>query len=333
VSTAIVGAVSPEGALVLVKGDDPVLRDRLVREVASAALGDDDPTLALADFADDADVGAIVDAASTPPFLTARRVVVAREIGRFGADAVDALKNYLVAPAPTTVLVLVSGGGTTSRAISDAVKRRGAVLDAAIPGGKARQQWLAERLATGSVRLDARAVARLADHLGEDLARVDGIVAVLGAVYGEGARIGVDELEPFLGAGGASAPWDLTDAIDRGDVAGALAHLHRAMSSGEKHPLQLLASLGAHVTRMLRLDGAGCRDEAEAAAVLGMTGSTFPARKALAQSRALGGVNLARAVALLHQADLDLRGARDLPDQALMEVLVARLARLAPTGR
>ncbi len=199
------------------------------------------------------------------------------------------------------------------------------------PRGKARHQWLAERVAAGPVRLDARATARLADHLGEDLARVDGILTLLGAVYGEGARVGVDELEPFLGAGGSGAPWDLTDAIDKGDVAGALEQLRRQMGAGERHPLQILGSLNAHVSRMLRLDGAGCRDEAEAAAVLGITGSTFPARKALNQCRALGSANLARAVELLHQADLDVRGARDLPDAALMEVLVARLARLAPS--
>jgi DNA polymerase-3 subunit delta len=317
--------------VVLVRGDDPVLRDRAVRELVDAALGDDDPTLALADFGEDAEVGAVVDAASTPPFLTARRVVVAREAGRFSGDAVEVLRTYLAGPCPTSVLILVSGGGTMARGLSDAVKRQGTVFDAAVPGGKARQAWLAERVAAGPVRLDARATTRLGDHLGEDLARVDGILAVLGAVYGEGARVGVDELEPFLGAGGSGAPWDLTDAIDRGDVAGALAQLRRQMGAGERHPLQILASLSAHVTRMLRLDGAGCRDEAEAAAVLGITGSTFPARKALNQARVLGPVNLARAVELLHRADLDVRGARDLPDPALMEILVARLARLAPS--
>jgi DNA polymerase III subunit delta len=331
-NAAFAAAVAHDGAVVLIKGDDPILRDTALREIVRLAVGADDASLAVADFADDAEAGAIVDAASTPPFLSARRVVVAREVGRFGADAAEIFKSYLAAPSPTTVLVLVSGGGTMPRSLSDAVKRQGTVIETGIPSGKGRQQWLQERVAAGPVRLDPRAAARLGDHLGEDLARIDGILAVLAAVHGEGARLGVEDVEPFLGAGGASAPWDLTDAIDKGDVSGALDQLQRAMSAGDRHPLQLLGSIGSHFSRMLRLDGAGCRDETQAAAVLGITGSTFPAKKALSQCKKLGSANIARAIELLHQADLDVRGARDLPDNAMMEILVARLTRLAPTG-
>jgi DNA polymerase III subunit delta len=331
-NAALASAVAHDGAVVLVKGDDPILRDATVRQLVSLALGADDPSLAVAEFGDDAEAAAIIDAASTPPFLSARRVVVAREVGRFGAEAADILKGYLAAPSPTSVVILVSGGGTISRGLSDAIKRQGTVVDTALPTGKGRQQWLQDRIAAAPVRLDGRAARRLADHLGEDLARVDGILAVLAAVHGEGARLGVSDIEPFLGAGGASAPWDLTDAIDRGDVSGALDQLQRAMGAGDRHPLQLLGSLGSHFSRMLRLDGAGCRDESEAAAVLGMTGSTFPAKKALSQSKRLGSANIARAIDLLHQADLDVRGARELPDSAMMEILVARLSKLAPTG-
>ena len=42
--------------------------------------------------------------------------------------------------------------------------------------------------------------------------------------------------------------------------------------------------------------------------MLGMKGSTFPARKALQQSRRLGTERVRRAVELLAAADLDLRG-------------------------
>ncbi|MEZ5272879.1 MAG: hypothetical protein R2694_11305 [Ilumatobacteraceae bacterium] len=59
----------------------------------------------------------------------------------------------------------------------------------------------------------------------------------------------------------------------------------------------------------------------------------FPARKALDQYRKLGGTGVTRAVSLLAQADLDLRGAKDWPEDLVMEVLVARLSRLAGSAR
>ena len=59
-----------------------------------------------------------------------------------------------------------------------------------------------------------------------------------------------------------------------------------------------------------------------------MKGSTFPARKALRQSRKLGSKRIARSVELLAQADLDLRGATAVAPEAVLEVLVARLTQL-----
>ena len=320
--------------VVLVRGDDPSLLSTAVRDLIHDAAGDENLSLGLDDFsADDYDLAAVVDAAQTPPMFTLRRVVVAREVGRFSGDQLDALLGYLASPCPTTSLILVGGGGTISRRVLDAVKKVGALVESGIPSGKARQQWFADRVGAGPVRLEPRASTRLAEHLGDDLGRLDGLLDVLQAVYGQGARVSADDLEPFLGSAGSGAPWDLTDAIDRGDTAAALGQLQRMMGAGERHPLQIMATLQVHFGRMLRLDGAGVRDDVEAAKILGMSGSTFPAKKALQQGRKLGHGNVSRAIALLAEADLDLRGLRDLPGTTVLEVLVARLTRLTGNRR
>lgn len=320
--------------VVLVRGDDPSLLTSAVRGLIHQAAGGEDLSLGLDDFAaDDYELAAAIDAAQTPPMFTTKRVVVAREIGRFSGEQLDALLSYLASPCPTTILLLVGGGGTTGRKVLDAVKKVGTVVEAGVPSGKARQQWFADRVSAGAVRLEPRAGSRLAEHLGDDLGRLDGILDVLAAVYGGGARVSAEDIEPFLGAAGSGAPWDLTDAIDKGDTAAALGQLQRMVGAGERHPLQIMATLQVHFGRMLRLDGAGVRDDTEAAKLLGMTGSTFPAKKALQQGRKLGHANVARAVTLLADADLDLRGLRELPGTTVLEVLVARLTRLAGSRR
>ena len=326
------GAQNERGVqgVVLVRSDDPTLRDEAVRALVREAVGTDDPAFAVVDLqGDDGTIGAAVDAASTPPMFSSRRIVILRDIGRFASAETEPLLDYLAAPVDTSVMVLVSGGGQIQRKLLDALRKASAIVDAGAPTGKARQGWLAERLADAPVRLDGRAAARLSEHLGEDLGRLSGIVAVLAAVYGVDARIGVDELEPFLGSAGAGAPWELTDAVDRGDVAGSLAQLHRALGAGDRHPLQVMATLQVHFGRLLRLDGSGATDEVAAAQMLGITGSTFPAKKALVQSRKLGRNGAQRAMQLLAQADLDLRGVREIPGDTVLEILVARLARLA----
>lgn len=321
-------------SVLLLKGEDAVLLNDSVRGAIETALGGEEAAYALADFStEDFEVAAVVDAAQTPPMFSARRVVVARNIGRFGTSDLEPLLDYIAGPLDSTTMILVAGGGQTSRKLLDAVKKHGAVVDTGVPAGKGRQQWLSARLADGPVRLDGRAQQRLAEHLGDDLGRLHGILEVLAAVHGAGARIGADDLEPFLGSAGSGAPWDLTDAIDRGDTPGALSQLQRMVGAGERHPLQIMASLHAHVAKMLRLDGSGARDETEAAAHLGIQGSTFPAKKALVQARRLGAAGIARAVHILAEADLDLRGRRDLPGEVVLELAVARLSRLTGSRR
>jgi DNA polymerase-3 subunit delta len=97
--------------------------------------------------------------------------------------------------------------------------------------------------------------------------------------------------------------------------------------AGGRHPLQVMAVLHNHYVRLARLDGVDAENDAAAAEALGIKPG-FPARKALQQYRKLGGGRVQRAIDLLAAADLDLRGAKELPDDVVMDVLVARLSRL-----
>jgi DNA polymerase III subunit delta len=307
----------------LVRGDQPVLLADAVKHLV-AELSDMPEELS----GDDYTVGALVDAAQTPPFFGDRRVVVARDVGRFSTHDVEPLVAYLHDPLATTSLVLVAGGGQVARTLVEAVRKAGHVVDAGVPGGRGRSTWLAARLKEGPVRLDARAAAMVGDHLGDDVDRLGSVLEMLAAAYGQGARLGPEEVGPLLGGVGSVAPWELTDAIDRGDTAVAVTVLRRLIGPGGRHPLVMLATLHSHFGRMLRLDGADVADEAAAAALLGMTGSTYPAKKALVQVRRLGHGPVARAIQLLAEADLALKGAVDWPAEVVLEVLVARLSEM-----
>jgi DNA polymerase III subunit delta len=321
----------------LVRGDDEVILRDAVRDLVHALRGDVDAGLAVEDVGaerlrppdgGDPSLVPLVDAAQTPPFLTDRRIVVGRDLEMFTrADQVAPLVSYLADPLPTTSLVLVWGTGRIPKSLTDAVKAaRGQQVDTS-PGRKIAG-WVDEQVAAAGLRLDRAATDRLVAWLGDDPQRLVGALGTLVGSYGPGARLGVDEIEPFLGEAGGVPPWELTDALDRGDIALALDKLHRMTGSG-RHSLQIMATLHGHYARMLALDGADVTGEKDAAQLLGLRGSTFPARKALTQTRKLGHERVVEAIELLATADLDLRGARAWPDELAMEILVARLARLA----
>ena len=79
---------------------------------------------------------------------------------------------------------------------------------------------------------------------------------------------------------------------------------------------------------MASLDGAPVSGERDAAAYLGVKGSTYPVKKAMQQARKMGPSGVKRAWGLLAEADVDLRGGTAAEAEQVLEVLIARLAKL-----
>ena len=332
----------------LVKGDDPILRADALDLLLDELLGSDDRTLAVEDLAvpgrgsegepGGADVraavvGAAVNAAQSPPFMTAKRVVVLRDVGNLAAGDVGPLVAYLADPLDTTELVFVSGGGTTPAGLVSALKEA-KVTEYGVARSKA-EDVLAEALEEYGVTLRPEAVKAVTARVGDEVGRIPAIVEVLASAFAPGTRLSADDVAPYLGEAGGVPPWRLTNAIEEGDVAGALELLQRLLTaSGPQqpkpmHPLQLLAMIHNNLRRVARLDDPAIRSDGEAAAVLGGRMKDWQAGKLLAQARRLGTDGIREAYALVAQADLDLKGARAIPEDAVMEVLVARLAALS----
>ena len=125
-----------------------------------------------------------------------------------------------------TELVLVGGGGRLAKALTDAVKAAGGTgtrhrRRRSAPGTARRGS--PSRPRRRACKLSAPAASAVAERLGEDVGRLDGILETLAATYGDRGTLQAGDVEPFLGEAGGVPPWDLTDAIDRGDTAEALA--------------------------------------------------------------------------------------------------------------
>ncbi|MGA3214115.1 MAG: DNA polymerase III subunit delta [Acidimicrobiales bacterium] len=333
-------------AVFVVKGTEPPLVDlglaRLLSELASPngtfeeeaevrreafAVAVEEHRVQAPPNGDEGVIGAVIDALFTPAFLADRRIVVLRDCENLDAAQAAELASRLDESFAPNVLVLALVAKALPAPLAKAVKAHGREIETSPgPSGKARTQWLSEQLQLAPVHLEPAARQLLERHLGEDLSRLHPLLEVLAAAYGEGGRVTLADLEPFLGDEGAAPPWDLTDALDSGDGKTAVRVAHRLIGPGGRHPFQLLATLHRHYGAMLRLDGSGITDPKAAAALLGM--SPFPAQKVLAQARRLGPERVARAISLIADADLDLRGVIDWPDELVIEVLVARLAQL-----
>lgn len=328
-------ADSPDApTLHLIKGNEVVLVAEAVRRVVDD-LGAEGFTSVEEFSGPDYTLGEVVMAASTPSMFGGR-ALVARDTQRFKSADVVELCEWASQPRSDAVVVVVwekgEGEGRAApvpKALSAAVAEFGQLHDASPPTGRGRDVWVREQLGQFAVELTPRAVNLVLERIGDDAGRIVGLRRTVEGAFAPGRRIDVDELEPFVGEAGSVPPWDLTDAIDRGDRQAAIVTVQRMVSRGERHPLQVMASLINHFTNIAALSGSGCRDERQAAALLGMKGSTFPAKKALTAADRLGAVNVRTAISLLADADVAMRGGSGLPPEYTLEVLVGRLAALS----
>lgn len=321
----------------LITGEDDRLISAQLTDLVDQLVGDADRSSVYEsyDFAEvqaddrEAAVAQVVNAAQTQSLFADFRVVVARHVETTPLN-LEPLVAYVKAPAEQCHLVLTARG-RVPKALSDALKKAGTAMFETTPPSKRRElvEWYKTKFVEAGLKIDAVALEEVVEWLGQDSARLPGLLEVLASTYGQKQRLSYDDVSPFLGEAGHVQPWDLTDAIDGGDTANALFMLRRMLASGEFHAFQVLSILHNHYTKVLRLDGSGASNPMEAMQFIG-TRSEFQGRKYLELSRSLGSKKAFDAIQLLARADRGLRGATGLDNELVLEVLVARLSRLLP---
>ena len=255
----------------------------------------------------------------TPPFLVDQRVVILRDAGRLLTADVPRLVDVVANPLPTTVLIVVGGGGTVPAPLVRAITAAGQVIDTSVSKAGDRKAWLHDQFAPGPRQ-----------------ARAEGGPTPGGSTSGRTSPGWRDSSrrcrrptarEPASASTTSSLTWgeagnvplyELTEAISRGETAAALGVLHRMFDAGGLSVVEVMATMNRHYAQLLLLDGATVSGEREAAELLGS--APFVAKKALDQTRRLGTARISQAITLLADADLDVKGGSGLPPELVIEI-------------
>lgn len=318
--------------------------DALHRAVGEA-LGELDPSVAQQSFSAAEAVAsggsataAVLDALNTPPFLGPRRVVVVRDAQSFSAGEADLLVAWMNAPTPGVHLVVAVVGTKAHKLVKGAAH----VVEVNVGSGvKARSAFVETTLAQYRVNADAATLALISERLGDDVSRVDSLARLLANVYGT-APLAPSHVEPYLGDAGTVPPWDLTDALERGDAATSITVARRMLDSRDKAGVQIVLLLQRYFLQIARVQGSELSSGEAVAQALSL--NIYAARKVLSMAQRLGPERIADAVHLIARADTDLKGGAsfgasdeasdsDRTDLTVIEILVARLARLTASTK
>jgi DNA polymerase III delta subunit len=270
-------------------------------------------------------VGKAIDAAATPAMFGDARLVVLRD--GLKEDTIPLLRRYVDDPSDTaTLLISHQKSGSGPRGFNDLVKAvkaaGGHVVEVKGPPERAKDlvAYVGQLANAHGVRLEREAAQHIAAHLGADAGAITSALEQL-ATARPNERIGVDAAIEFVTGPVVARSWELTDAIDGGQIATALSRLRGLLA--DSHPLQVQGILAAHVRRLMVVAD---MDDPSPTVIEGRLGvKSYPAQKLAAMARRSSRAAVEAAHREVARADVALRGATGLPMEAVLEVLVVRL--------
>jgi DNA polymerase III delta subunit len=247
------------------------------------------------------------------------------------APDVQAIVDYVAAPAPGTVLCLVGTAVKKDAPLAKACAKGGNVLAFDVNKGKAAS-WAVERFKARGVRAEPGACALLSHLVGEKnlhalAEEVDKLVAWAGADGVVDEAIVADLVAPM-----AETPiFAITDAWGARNRAAALeameATLERASRPRRDETARVAASLGSHLVKLKQIKRAAADGERPKEAAVRLKQHPFYVEKLFRQAEAFSDRELDDATLRLAELDYALKGGSRLAPELEAQRALAALAR------
>ncbi|MFO0683455.1 MAG: DNA polymerase III subunit delta [Sandaracinus sp.] len=309
--------------VVVLVGGETFLIERAVRLLRKASVGDGPRG-----FNDDLFHGSglagakVAAAARTLPMMARSRFVLVRGAQDAQAAELDALAGYVADPSPSTCFVITAEKIDGKTKLAKAAKASKAWLSVEpLKGG------LLERFATGEAKrrghaFEGPALAALLDATGNDLAAIDDAIERLSLYVGEGHAITKDAVEATVTRVRVDSIWALVDAIAQKRTKVAMEATLSML--GDREPALRILAMVARQVRMVAKMKSGLESGLSPADAVKAAGAPpFKARELGDSARKFSDADLRRALVLLRDADVALKGSKREPEIVMEETVLA----------
>jgi DNA polymerase-3 subunit delta len=200
----------------------------------------------------DTSVSELMNLAQTLPFMSEKRLVIAKDFDALKAADLAELALYLNDPSPSTCLVMVSGQGRyDKKSVTSAVEAHGAVTRFFPLLDRDVVAWIEGWARTRGLSLQRDAAEYLRQTIGNDLQKIGNELQKVEIYIKEKKTVAFDDVKTVVGEFREYTSFDLAAALGRKDKEKALLILARLMQEGEQ-PVGLLGSIAWNFRRLLR---------------------------------------------------------------------------------
>jgi len=246
----------------------------------------------------------IVALAQTLPMMAQRRMIYVRDLSAMPADEAEPLLAYLAKPNPSTVVVCITTKLDKRIKLYAQLSKKGYLHILEAPRQLA--PWVRAEAKHRGVQIDAAAITRLVDAVGDDLSRLALTVEQLG-LYAAGRAVSSDDVDDLVADTRERTVFELTDAIGAADRPRALAAV-ASLCDQRESAVGVVVMLARHV-RQLSLVYTLRATNVPRSSWAGMLGvPPFVVDKLTAQARSYSPASLATATQRLANADRALKG-------------------------
>lgn len=306
----------------LVLGEEELLVERAVEEIAAAARAADPATEVRRYRTTELTPGELAGSLS-PSLFAESRVIVLVAAHEAGKDLAAAVVTQAGDPAEGVVLVVQHAGGARNKAMADALRKAGAAVTTCgkVTRYEERADFVRGEVRRAGGKIAPAAVGALIEAVGNDLRELAAAAGQL--VADTGGTVDEKAVRRYHRGRAEASGFAVADKVVAGDRAGALEALRWAQVLGT--PSVLVADALADAMRTLaKVGSAGRGDPNRLAQTLGMP--PWKIRKAQQQVRSWRPEALAEAFAAAAEVNADVKGVAADPDYALERAVLRMCA-------
>ncbi|MBR1675832.1 MAG: DNA polymerase III subunit delta [Clostridia bacterium] len=252
------------GQIYLVSGDDAFFVERSVKLICNACLKEPDLNLSSFEGAElKGNTEKLISALVSYPFLSEKRVVIAREYYPNAAD-LEKLKGYFASPVETTVFIIANGGASANLA-----KQKNVIfVDCAKGDESLLSAWIGNEVKKAGIKITVEAVNAIIDFCRSDMTKINGETEKLIAYSYDKGIITEEDVNVLCVKEPDYQMYEITEFI-------ALKNYEKAYSSvmdmidGAGDGQKVFVSLYNHFRRLL-YSSVSSGSDAEVAALLGV---------------------------------------------------------------